>query len=228
MQTRIFSTCTCIVMLYVALLDGQQGMSYREFQLGSDLSTVAALTGVAATKATLIHRRPALMQDLEWRPRYSARGRTSFTDPVEVILFKFYDNQLFSIVVDYDRTRTEGMSDADMVEAISAVYGPSLKVLPTRPRASKVQYGTPDTAVAVWGDEKYSVTLWRVAYPATFKLVVASTHLDALARTSAAEAARLDTREAPQREIERQKKEAADAMAARDKAKTENKAGFRP
>jgi hypothetical protein len=43
-----------------------------------------------------------------------------------------------------------------------------------------------------------------------------------------AEAARLDERQAPQRERARQKKEAADAHAAREKARLANKATFIP
>jgi len=42
------------------------------------------------------------------------------------------------------------------------------------------------------------------------------------------EAARLDAIEAPRRAVEQQKKEAADADAAREKARTTNKAAFRP
>ena len=38
----------------------------------------------------------------------------------------------------------------------------------------------------------------------------------------------MDAAEAPQRELARQKKEAEDSVAAQEKAKTENKAGFRP
>jgi hypothetical protein len=67
-----------------------------------------------------------------------------------------------------------------------------------------------------------------VAYPVSFRLIVASTHLDTLARTASAEAVRLDAKEAPQREIARQKKESDEALAALQKAKTENKAVFRP
>ena len=35
------------------------------------------------------------------------------------MLFKFYDDQLFMVVADYDRRRTEGMSAEDMIAAIS-------------------------------------------------------------------------------------------------------------
>ena len=50
----------------------------------------------------------------------------------------------------------------------------------------------------------------------------------ATAMSSSAEAVRLDVKEAPQREIARQKKESDEALAALKKAKTENKAVFRP
>ncbi len=55
-----------------------------------------------------------------------------------------------------------------------------------------------------------------------------STRLENLARTASAAAVRLDKDEAPQREIDRQKNEASDLAAAQEKAKTENKAQFKP
>ena len=67
-----------------------------------------------------------------------------------------------------------------------------------------------------------------MAYPVSFRLVVSLTRLDNLARTASAEAVRLDVKEAPQGEIARQKKESDEALAALKKAKTENKAVFRP
>jgi hypothetical protein len=41
------------------------------------------------------------------------------TDPVERIVFSFCNDQLFRVAIDYGHDRTEGMTDADMVEAIS-------------------------------------------------------------------------------------------------------------
>jgi hypothetical protein len=40
-------------------------VSYRKFELKSDLAAVATLTGVAPSEARMIHTRPAVMQDLE-------------------------------------------------------------------------------------------------------------------------------------------------------------------
>jgi hypothetical protein len=165
---------------------------------------------------------------LEWRPRYSASGVSSLTDPVGTMLFRFYDDQLFSIVVDYDRKKTEGMSAADMVGAISEIYGPVTQVPSRRLGSATVPYGYPDTPLGVWGTGDYSLTLFSVAYPESFRLVIALTRLEDLARVASAAAVRMDKDEAPQRELDRQKKEATDAAAAKEKAKTENKAQFKP
>ena len=55
-----------------------------------------------------------------------------------------------------------------------------------------------------------------------------SLRLDALARSAEAEAVRLDERDAPRRELARQKKEADDQRTAQEKARVANKALFRP
>jgi hypothetical protein len=59
-------------------------------------------------------------------------------------------------------------------------------------------------------------------------MTVTSLRLDALASTAEAEAVRLDERDAPKRELARQKKEADDKRAAQEKARLQNKALFRP
>ena len=59
-------------------------------------------------------------------------------------------------------------------------------------------------------------------------MVVTSVRLEVLARTADAEAIRLDQRDAPRREIARQKKEADAMRAAQEKARLANKAAFRP
>jgi hypothetical protein len=228
MRNSLIALCTCIVILSAHQLHAQDGMRYREFQLGSDVASVAKQIGTTSSDLKLIHQRPAVIQDLEWRPRYFSGGVSPQTDPVELIMFRFYDDQLFRVIVDYHRDRTKGMTEADMIEAITVTYGPASRVLPATNRISTLDYGAADAPVAIWGDKESSVTLLRVAYPVSFRLVLAFTRLDNLARTASAEAVRLDAKEAPQREIARQKKESDEARAALEKAKTENKAVFRP
>jgi hypothetical protein len=227
MNHRLFIICGWLLVLSAQGLHAQERMRYREFELGSNLASVAKLTGAAVSEAKLIHQRPAVITDLEWRPRYFSAGVSPQTDPVDLMVFRFYDDQLFRVVVDYDRHRTEGMTEADMIEAITATYGLGSKPLP-RARVAMPKYGVPDTPLAIWGDTEYSVTLLRVTYPETFRLIVSLTRLENLARTASAEAVRMDANEAPQREIARQKKEADDSLAAQEKAKAENKAVFRP
>ncbi len=227
-NTRVLMYCTCLVLLSSSTIAAQELFRYREFQLESDFATVGKLTGNPAAVAKVIHTRPAVIEELEWRPRYSSRGEAPLTDPVDLMVFRFYENQLFAVVVDYDRRRTQGMNSADMIAAITATYGPTSQ-LASRPIGAKTgEYGFPDTPLATWGDTEYSITLLRVAYPEAFRLVVTSTRLDTLARRASATAIQLDAAEAPQREIARQKKEAEDLVAAQEKAKSENKALFKP
>jgi hypothetical protein len=227
MTYRLCSLCACAIVLSAHLASAEDRMRYREFALGSDLASVATLAGTPASTAEAIHERPAVMKDLEWRPRYSSRGTLSQTDPVDVVLFSFYDDQLFRVTVNYARNRIEGLTEADLIEAISTAYGPSSKPV-ARTTLPAGLYGGADTPLARWGDTEYSVTLLRVAYPETFRLVVSHTRLENLARTAAAESLRLDTSEAPQRELARRKKEADEALDALKKASIENKAVFRP
>ncbi len=225
---RISILQICLALLFVQAGVAQSPLHerYREYLLGSSLASIAKQTGADPASAKIVHRRPAAMTDLEWKPRYYSGGVPT-TDPVDVIVFRFYDDQLFMIVVDYDRRRTEGMTRSDMVEAISTTYG--ISQVPSTPVGSREgRYGFPDTLLATWGDTEHAVSLLRVTYPETFRLVVTSTRLARLADIAGAAAVQLDADEAPQREADRQKQQDDDSRAAREKARHENKAGFKP
>jgi hypothetical protein len=203
---------------------------YREFQLGASVASVVTLSATPGSEAKTIHQRPALLQSLEWRPSYFMNGSTApRTDPVRLIGFSFYNDQLFRLVVEYDSQRTEGMTDADMVDAITAVYGAVSK--PTI-RNSRVAATTAaldaGTVVGQWGDAENSVVLSRALYGSGFRLVVTSRQVAALADTAEAQALRLDEREAPQREMAREKKDAENSRLLQEKARLTNKAAFKP
>jgi len=211
-------------------IQGQTRASYRNFALGSNVATIAEQAAVAVSEVKTIHERPAVLQDLEWRPARWIGGSTAVsTDPVEQVLFRFYNNQLFRIVVDYNNDRTEGMTDADMIEAISGVYGPQTKPAagPRRvPSPVEIEAGS---AIARWGDAEFTVVLYRTSsYRQAFRMIVTAPALDDAARKAVIQAARLDEREAPQREIARQKKERDAGLAVAEKARVANKAAFRP
>jgi hypothetical protein len=226
-RTIVMGTLALVVSAHS--LHSQGRSRYRDFQLGGDLPSVSALTGVAASEARTIHLRPAIMQELQWQRPYTLSGTApAQTEAVRQIVFSFYNDQLAKIVVDYDHDRTAGMTDADLVDAISAEYGPPLKRAAKTGRSiasvAEEESGTP---IARWGDADYAVVLYR-SYGSGFRIIVTSPRLEALARTADAQARRLNEREAPRREIARQKKETEDARASQEKARLANKAAFRP
>jgi hypothetical protein len=59
-------------------------------------------------------------------------------------------------------------------------------------------------------------------------MILYSKRADAAAQAAIAEAVRLETQEAPQREIDKQKKRDDDDRLALEKARTANKPNFRP
>jgi hypothetical protein len=231
-MTRTRTVVIGIVALLLAqVAQSQDRTLYRNYRLGNNLTSVAALAKVPAAGAKTVHQRPTLIQELEWRQPYVMSGSAmTQSDPVQRIVFSFYDDQLFRLVISYDRQRTNGLTDADMIEALSATYGaallqPSVKNLPALTEPLVSELGAP---IAQWGDVDYSVGLYRSSFVSEFRVVVTSPRLEALARTATAEAVRLDEREAPQRETDRKQKEADDTRAAQEKARLANKATFTP
>jgi len=228
---RTLAIGTVLVFVVASAAQSQDRTRYRDYRLGNDLTSVAALAKVSAAGAKTVHQRPSLIQELEWRPPYLMTGPTmTQSDPVQRIVFSFYDDQLFRLVISYDRQRTNGLTDADMVEALSATYGAvllqtSAKNLPPLTGSLVSELGAP---IAQWGDVDYSVGLYRSSFVSEFRVIVTSPRLEALARTASAEAIRLDGREAPQREVDRKQKEADDTRAAQEKARLANKATFTP
>ena len=150
------------------------------------------------------------------------------------MVFSFYDDQLYRIVVDYERGRTEGMTGADLIAAISTSYGaPLLAVARTTPGIAELE-GDTGKPIGRWGDTDYAVVLYQSTdfssrtLGARFTLIVTSPRLSSLSRIAIAQSIRLDDREAPQRELARQKKDADDARTAAEKAGAANKAAFKP
>lgn len=198
---------------------------YRNFQFGMTVPEIAKLAGVEASTVRVVHSRPAIIQELEWQPRDFARSSPQ-ADSVNGVLFTFYNGELFRIVINYDSYKTEGMTVDDMVEVISSVYGPATKPAAGITVSTSEVYNDKEAVIARWEDLQYSFNLFHSSYKPTFGVIAFSKKLDARARTAVAEAIRVDEREAPQREIERQKKQAADDRAAQEKARALNKPKF--
>jgi hypothetical protein len=102
----------------------------------------------------------------------------------------------------------------------------------SRPDAQKrvvsTRYGDEEQIVAQWQDSQYRFELIRSEYGPTFKLVGVLKRMEQPSRVALLEAARLDDKEAPQREAERKTKDDETERARLEKARLANKPAFRP
>src|SRR2546423_7066323 len=55
----------------VSSIEAQDLSRYREFRLGMNLLAVANQADMQPSEARVIHQRPAVIQELEWRPQSS-------------------------------------------------------------------------------------------------------------------------------------------------------------
>jgi hypothetical protein len=198
---------------------------YRDFQLGTNLAAVVGKAGANPEQVKEIHRRPALMQELAWRPQPFG-GPAPQKDPAKEVVFGFYNGELFRIAIDYDRYETEGMTADDVVNAISSTYGAATK--PAAAVAAGQVYGEQEEILAQWQDSQYRYDLMRSSYGPAFKLVAAHKRLEALAAAATLEAARLDDQEAPQRDAARLASEEEATKNKLARARLVNRPKFRP
>ena len=221
-RARSMNNLPLLVVLFSPLVSAADLSTYRGFQFGMSLNAAIKHSGMDAFEVTAIHQRPARIEGLAWNPeRFSSASRD--TDPVQQVLFSFYNGQLFRMVVDYDNQKTEGLTADDIIEAISARYGTA-----TRPGVetslASASFSEGVRVVARWEDADYSVNLVQSPYGLKFGLIAFSKRLNGLAQAAIAAGIRLDEKEAPQR----LKAEEQSAQSKLDKTRLVNRPHFRP
>jgi hypothetical protein len=213
------------VVVFSSQAGSAQDLSrYRGYVLESSLESVVAASGARAADTKTLHKRPATIQELEWLAPYVSSG-SQMADPVRGAVFGFFNGALYRIVVRYERDRTDGLTNADVIESLTGIYGEPL----AKAASNRASIVLPDTVLlAQWDSPESSLALLRGTYSAEFQLLIVSKALSTRARDAIRESDRLDAMEAPRRELERRKQEVADVNAARAKSRSENKAAFRP
>ena len=214
------------VMLAVWTASASELSRYREFELGSSVATVTAVTLSAERDLKTVHSRPALLQEMTWQPRYMTGPPVADRNSIGEIVFSFVDDQLFKMTVAYERSRTTGLTNADMIAALTEVYG-----APTGPAAQpRAAADGVDAAVLIaeWRREDTLVGLRHGRYNESFSLVISSISLDAVARKAQASALVIDLREAPAREAALLKQRADQQRQAEEVTRTANKKVFTP
>ena len=229
MSLRPITVASLGALLCALPLFAQTPFQYREYALGSSVASAVKISKTREDAIKTLHERPARIQELAWRAPYVSPGAGS-ADPVRDVLFSFYDDHLYQVVVTYDRDRMEGLTNDDVIESLSATYGvPLLRHAPAAARNPQTSDGSAETAIlAQWEDAGSLLTLTRGSYSPQFQLVLISKTLDPLARGAITEALRMDIEEAPQRKVDQRAKEKADARVASQKARLVNKAAFKP
>src|SRR5713101_3132825 len=198
-----------VILLSIPQVHAQDLSRYRNFSLGMTVADLSKQVDQKPANAAVLHERPALIQELTWFPPqpYSSLRPA---EPVDQILFSFYNGALYRMLMTYDSSATKGLNDEDMIRVVSAKYG-----LATRPVAlvnfpMNPSYKTTEKVIARWEDSQYSLNLFRSSGSDTFALVMFTKQLDAQAGVSIAESVKLEQEEAPQKQAARVKKAADD------------------
>ena len=181
-------------------------------------------TGESAREVSVSHQSPALIQEITLWPVDSTYSPSSNRDPVLEIAFTFYNGKLYRMAVTYDRFSMEGLTEDDLVNAISLRYGTGRRFYPEINLAIPDAVESTDEVIARWDNSRNSVSLIKSNSMNSFKLLVLSKQVDAQAETAIASAVELEKEEAPQKEVDRRNHEAVDLEAARQK----NLTTFRP
>jgi hypothetical protein len=223
---RKFIRAAVLCTAFAALGSARDFSSYRGMQFGMTLTAAAEVAGTHPNEVRTLHLRPALIQEMDWQPIPSSKSEAIDADPVRDALLCFYNGELFRMVITYDRYKVEGMTADDMIEGISATYGKAAR--PTAEVAMHSNYGEVAPVIARWEDSQYAYNLVRTGDRSSYALVLTSKRLDTAALAATTEAIRLETQEAPQREMDKQKKRDRDEHLVLEKARLVNKPNFRP
>jgi len=215
--------CLGVVLLASPAIRAQDFSKYRGFSLGTSMATVLKQTERRPVDVRVIHARPTLIQELTWWPP-AVPGVSYRADSVEQMLFSFCDGELYKISVSYDTASTQGLTAGDMVNSISAKYGPAAVLEPAPDSVLADGFNNSDKTVASWEDSQYFFKLVRSPFTNRFALILFSKRVNAQVELAIADAVTLEKQEKPQRDADLKKKEADDLEAQRLK----NQKAFRP
>jgi hypothetical protein len=195
-----------MVMLSTPLIYGQDLSKYRTFSFGMTVASVSKQADRQIAKADVIHQRPDLIEESTWYPPQPF-GSLRPAEPVEKVLFSFYNNELYRMLVIYDNSATKGLTDDDMIRVISAKYGTATRPVADINFPTNPSFRATEKVVARWEDSQYSFNLFRSSASNTFAIVMFDKRRDAQAGISIAESLQLEKQEAPEKEAARVKKE---------------------
>lgn len=218
------STATlALILLSTPMIAAQDLSKYRSFSLGAGLGNISKQVDATPNDVSVIHRNPALIQELTWWPVTSGEPIRR-AEAVEQVKFSFFNHELYKIVATYEDTATRGLTADDMVRAISPTYGIARRPAADLGAPAPLTYSSADVQLAIWENSEYSVVLSHSPLSDSFQLTLESKQLSGQAEAAIVEAVAQETEDAPGKETARVKKEADDLAAMRQA----NLKSFRP
>jgi hypothetical protein len=227
-MSRVLLVCSLSAVLTATSLSASSPAvfaRYRDVMLGDSFTTVVERLQVESSTVRVLSQDPSLVQEVTWRPHRFLSGMTVVPDPLAEMVLTFHFDRLVRVVAIYDRDRIEGLTDPDLVELLSAVYG-----LPLLPSTSKAPRGAAALrqTLAVWMDADTQLLLWRDEYPRRVGLTVATIAAEPALQAAVVEGARRSAEGDPQREREARAAAAKTLMERVERIRLANKAGFKP
>jgi hypothetical protein len=198
------------------LIHAQDLSKYRNFSFGMSAASVSKLAEEKPADVITIHERPALIQELTWYPPLPFESVRP-AEPVQKVLFSFYNGELYRMLVTYDSDAVKGLTSEDMIQMLSAQYGTATRPVAEVNFPTNDAYRASEKVVARWEDPQYSLNLFRTSMSDTFAVVLFAKRLDAQAAAAIAESVKLERQDAPQVEAARVKQAAVDLEAERQK-----------
>src|ERR1700686_4940227 len=195
-----------LILASAPLIHPQDLSKYRTFSFGMSVANVSKQADRQIAKAEVVHQRPGLIEESTWYPPQPF-GSSRPAEPVEKVLFSFYNGELYRMLVIYDSSAIKGLTDEDMIRAVSAKYGVATQPAATVNFPTNPSYRATEKVIARWEDSQYSFNLFRSSASDTFAIVMFDKQKDAQAGVSIAESVQMEKQEAPWKEAARVQKE---------------------
>ena len=211
-----------------AAMAAQGRPHYRTYAMGDSLLAISRQIGLPLIDVTTTPAVAGAVQELRWHARFVRRGTAPAGDPVDRLVFSFYEHRLFRIVVDYAPDRTAGMTESDMVGAVSALYGTPIRRTLTSNADGTAPLRPAETLIAEWTSGDQAVALLALQGQTAFRMIVVSSALQQLARESGAREAPVDRPDWPSIEEARTRATLLGADALRQDTRRANVASFVP
>ena len=182
-----------LALATAATMAAAQGRpQYRTYAMGDSPEAISRQIGLPMMDVTATPAAAGAVQELRWHARDAGQGTVPAGDPVDRLVFTFHEHRLFRIVIDYAPDRTQGMLEADMVAAVSALYGAPRTRTIASAEATPAPARPAEKVVARWVSGDRSVALLALQGGTAFRVIVVSSALQTLARASGARDAPAD------------------------------------